>query len=234
MSPLGQTIVDLHKSMCADNEAKGFFTNEQRIHIIESVFDAYYEKHLDKTIFDTSRRWCAHIPMLKQVFPDCRVICCVRPPAHIVDSMERLLRAHPMELSATIAYVPNTTVYSRVKLLMASEGLVGYAYNALRDAYFGPDRDRLILIEYAKLATEPEHTLRNLHQALGLEWFAYDFNAILSIPGAVEFDKSIGTVGLHDLKPRVVYEPKNSILPPDIYKSLPPAFWRNTPVTNTQ
>jgi len=233
-SPLGYSITQLLHSMGAANEAAMFYSEEQRRHIIESVFDAYYEKDLDKIVFDNNRRWCTHVSLLADVFPDSRVICCVRPPAHIVDSIERLLRSNPLYISSIINQA-NTTVYDRVQILMRKEGLVGYALNAFREAFYGPLRDRLLIVEYARLAQNPAGIMRAITDELKLPEFDYDFEHVQQLPGVAEFDAQLATPGLHTLKERVLYEPRNSILPPDIYKSLPVPFWQvNKAATNGQ
>jgi len=225
-SPLGYSMALLVQTMGPQNEAFRFYTDEQRVRMIEAVFDAYYEDHLDKVVFDNNRRWCSHMALLLKVFPEMRVVCCVRPIPHIIDSTEQLFHKFPMVVSNIYGNTPNTTVYDRVRLLMKPGGLVGYAYDALRTAYFGPHRDRLIIMEYADLARDPAKTMRRVHDELNMPHFEYDFAHVKQLPGAAEFDESIGARGLHDLKPRVLYEPSNSILPPDVYTSLPEAFWQ--------
>lgn len=227
MSPVGQCVVQLQQSMSGTNEAKGFISNVQRERMLRGLFWSYYwDAGVDGVIFDNNRRWCAHAPLLSQLFPESKIVCCVRPPAHIVDSIERLVRAHPLELSTIFGLEPNTTVYDRVAMLLKPPALLGYALNSFRDAFYGPHRERLVLVEYAELAQHPGPVMQRLHDELKLPPFAYDFNNIEPIPGAEEFDRMLGLPGLHALKSRVVYEPQNSILPPDVYHALPPAFWQ--------
>jgi sulfotransferase len=225
MSPLGYSTVALHHSFSPDNETAMFYSEEQRVHMIEAIFDAYYEKEIWQVIFDNNRRWCAYVGMLAKTFPKSKIICCVRPPAHVVDSLERLVQKNPLIISKIFACTPNQTVYERVNSLMAATGLVGYAFHAFREAFYGPHRDRLIIVNYKDLAGNPAHTMRTIHEELGIELFPYNFDKIEQIPGADEFDAIMGAPGLHALKPKVLYQPQNSILPPDIYQALPSAFW---------
>jgi sulfotransferase len=225
MSPLGYSLVALHHSFSADNEAAMFYSDKQRIHMIEAMFDAYYEDEITKVIFDNNRRWCAYAGVLAEVFPQSKIICCVRPVPHVVDSVERLVQKNPLQISKIFGCTKNMTVYERVNLLMSPTGLVGYAFHAFREAFYGPYRDRLIIVDYRDLAQNPKATLRSIHDQLDIEPFEYNFRQIKPIPGADEFDAALGTPGLHVLKPEVVYQPSNSILPPDIYQALPPPFW---------
>ena len=102
-------------------------------------------------MFDTNRAWCTKLPALAQLFPAARVICCVRDIGWIMDSIERLVRRNAFELSGMFGFEPGGTVYTRVNRLASSDGLVGYALDALREGFFGEDAARLILVEYQAL-----------------------------------------------------------------------------------
>ena len=52
-------------------------------------------------------------------------------------------------------FEPGFTVYTRVNRLASSDGLVGYALDALREAFFGEHAPRLILVEYQALTRAP-------------------------------------------------------------------------------
>lgn len=229
ISPLGAMVPALRRSMSPEQETHVRVTTRQRFRIIEAIFDAYYEEHLDKVVFDTNRRWCADIALTATLFPGSRVLACVRSPALIIDSFERLFQKNPLPLSTIIRCDPNGTVYDRVPVMMANDGVVGYAYNALRQAFYGPHSNRLILVEYTNLATAPAETMAWIHDQLGFGKFDYDFDHIKQIPDADLFDNSIGTPGLHVLKEKVEYAPQPPVLPPDVASRLPPAFWRPAP-----
>jgi sulfotransferase len=67
---------------------------------------------------------------LVDFFPDLRVICCVRNPAWIVDSVERLTRRNKFEPSKIFNFDPSGTVYSRADGLSGGPGMLGFAFNA--------------------------------------------------------------------------------------------------------
>jgi sulfotransferase len=45
-----------------------------------------------EVIFDTNRGWCAWTPAIARLFPDARVIACVRELPWVIDSIERLVQ----------------------------------------------------------------------------------------------------------------------------------------------
>lgn len=225
MSPVGRIVTDALTAMGPNNEAESFITNEQRVQIIDGIFQGYYAGHSQDFIFDNNRRWTANIALLAELYPDCKIVCCLRSPAAIVDSFERLFQKNPLNLSVAYGAVANTTVYERVSEIMKPIGVVGFALNAFRSAFFGPHHDRLVCISYDDLCQFPQAIMTELTRALDLPPHNYQFDAIEQIPGAEQFDKDISTPGLHTLKPKVTYEQRPSVLPPDIWKALPVPFW---------
>ena len=226
ISPMGPVLAAIRTAYSPGQETHIMWTDEQRGAVLEAAFDAYYSAKLDKVIFDTNRRWCADASVLAKVFPESRIICCVREPAHIVDSFERMFRKSPLIASTIIQCDVHATVVQRVQCLLKDTGVVGYAMNSLRDAFYGPENGRLFLMDYMDLARNPADSMRLLHSFLGLKWFEYDFENIKQVVGAAEFDRSIGLPGLHDLMPRVTLEPRKTVLSPNIIAALPAAFWR--------
>lgn len=225
MSPLGQILVDTLTAMGATNEAHGFISDTQRSNVLRAMFKAFYADAGRAVTFDNNRRWTANASLVATLYPDAKIICCVRHPAAIVDSFERLFRANPLRLSKIHGGVANTTVYGRTQTIMDGDGVLGYALNAFRDAYFGPERKRLVIVNYDDLCRFPKQVLEDLHAALHEPMRAYDFNRIDPIPDSAAFDQHVSTPGLHDLKSKVVYEKRDSILPPDLYARLPKPFW---------
>jgi hypothetical protein len=162
--------------------------------------------------FDTNRAWCTKLPALVQLFPAARVICCVRNIGWVMDSIERLVRGNPFELSGTFGFEPGATVYSRVNRLASSDCLVGYALDALREGFFGEDAARLILVEYQALTRDPQNTLKHLYTVLGEADFAHDFENVEYQPD--DFDIELGAREPHTVRRRVEWVERQSVLPP--------------------
>ena len=224
-SPVGQCVTDLQRAMSGVNEAHWFINDTQRLRILRAVFDAYYADIEADVVFDSNRRWCANMSLALNLFPDAWIFCCIRSPLAILDSIERLLQNHPLTLSTITGLEPNMTVFDRVDTLMHKRGLVGYAWNAVQEAYYGMHQDRLLMINYDDLARFPDKLLAEIHEKLELPRFQYTFDKIEPIPGSNLFDQSIGAPGLHALKNKVEFLPRPSILPPEIIQNLPEPFW---------
>lgn len=232
-SPVGGIFAAVQKAISGSNEAAMFLDEGQRARLLRSVFDSVYidQEIDDKTvIFDTNRIWPAKLPTLVKLFPDAKIIACVRRPAWILNSIERLIRANPLELSGIFGFEPGGTVFSRVQGLMSPTGLVGFALDALREGYYSPlAAGRMRLVEYEALARSPRAVVDALYDWLEIPRFPHDFENIEQIPGALEFDRRLGTPGLHSVKPKVEWATRESVLPPGLLQSLPTAFWRAQP-----
>ena len=207
-------------------ETSIFLTEEKRKEILKGLFETYYRKDWnDKTIFDTSRMWCARTSVLANLFPDSKIICCVREVGWILDSFERLYRKNQHKPSGIYNYDTAGTVYSRTWGIADGNGVLGYALNALKEAYYSEESGRLILVDYDKLCQDPRGVIENVYKFLDEPVFEHDFNNIEYSAG--EFDKQFGAEGLHDVRGKVEWKPRKSIIPPDLFMRFrEDNFWK--------
>ena len=211
--------------MSKRNEAAVFIDEAQKRELLKGLFDNYYHAiHPNKLVFDTNRAWCSKLPTLAQLFPEAKVVCCVRHVPWIMDSLERVIRQNAFELSAIFGYEPTNTVYMRVNRLAVNDGLVGFAMDALREAFWGEHADRLILVGYEALAKRPEPTLRLLYDFLDEPWFPHDYDNVEY--EADEFDLALGTPNLHRVRRKVEWIDRATVLPPELFDRFAnDAFW---------
>lgn len=224
-SPVGSLFMALQGAMSRRNEAAVFIEETQKRALLRGLFDNYYyATHTEKLVFDTNRAWCSKLPTLVQLFPESKIICCVRHVPWIMDSFERLIRQNAFELSGIFGFESTNTVYTRLNRLAVSDGLVGFALDALREAFWGEYADRLILVGYEALTKQPEETMQQLYGFLGEVWFAHDFDNVEY--EAQEFDLALGTPNLHTVQRKVEWTDRASVLPPDLFNRFAnDAFW---------
>lgn len=231
-SPVGSLTNGLLKEMSEFNEGAIFINNEQRKAILRGTFEGYYyDVQKKKTVFDTNRLWCSRMNLLHELYPESKVICCVRDIAWIHDSIEQLVQQNSLRPSRMFNFDVNHTVYDRFELLHNTKGLIGFAWAALREAYFNEHANKLLIINYETLAKKPEKTLKAVYNFVGLPSYKHDFNDIRF--DAHEFDERIGTPGLHTVGSKVSYKaPTKTVLPPDIFQRMEnDNFWKD-PETN--
>lgn len=226
-SPVASLIAAAHVQMCG-GEFNGFFDDAKRAAILRGIFETYYpELAENQVVFDTNRSWTARISLLSELYPQTRIICCVREIAWIIDSIERMLAKNPLQLSRIFNFQSTSSVYSRVEILMNSDnGLIGFPWSALREAWFGDNAKRLIIVPYDHLVKHPKRTLDRLYVELDEPAFTHDFdNVVYDEP---DYDSHIGMPGLHSVRKKVEYRERKSCIPPDIFgKYAATQFWEN-------
>jgi sulfotransferase len=226
--PVAGLVTVLLNAMGPQNETAVFLDEQRKIAILKAVVEAYYAEEAGKgVVFDTNRAWCARLPLLRALFPEAKVICCVRSVAWVLDSFERLVRRNALSPSRLFQNPEERqTVYSRVEALAHRDRVVGFAWSALKEAYYGEHSEALLLVEYELLARHPEKTLRLVYRFLGEPWFAHDFDSVEY--DEPEFDAQLGAPGLHSVKRKVEYVERQTVLPPDLfdrYNAL--SFWQD-------
>jgi sulfotransferase len=228
-SPVGALFTGMLNQFGAGSEFGPVLDHDTRRRLLRGLFDSYYaDQAQTPVVFDTNRLWSAKLPAIADLFPQAKVIACVRNVAWVMDSLERLYRANPYEQTKLFnGDNERNTVYSRVDTLAQQNRLVGFAWSALKEAYYGAQADSLLLVEYELLAQAPERVLRLVYEFLGEPWFEHDFcNVIYDAPA---FDGALGISGLHRVRPRVAIEPRRTVLPPDVFEKYAQlSFWQDS------
>ncbi|MDF2764911.1 MAG: hypothetical protein K0S81_1905 [Rhodospirillales bacterium] len=226
-SPMAGIYVALQEAVSAKGESSVFLDDPARERILKAAFRSLYETVEEgRTIFDSHRLWCAKLSGLKRLFPEARIVACVRHVPWVMDSFERLIRSNPFQLSGIFSYDGANTVYGRLEGLAKESGTVGFAWNALKEAYYGEDADRLMVVRYESLTAKPRETLRRLYELLGEPWFEHDLENVAF--DAEEFDRRLGTPGLHRVRAKVAREERQTVLPPDLFRKYEgDSFWEN-------
>lgn len=226
-SPVGAIYLAMLEATSRKNEASVFITQDQKQALLRGVFENYYHAiGRERVVFDTNRIWCAKMPALSQLFPQAKLVCCVRHIPWIMDSVERLIRRNAYDLSGMFGYEAGGSVYSRVNRLALSDGMVGYALDCLREAFYGGWADRMILVTYEALARDPAGTMAELYAFIGEPAFAHDFDNVEY--SADEFDEALGSPGLHTVRRKVSFLERPTVLPPELFQRFEnDAFWMN-------
>lgn len=227
------SLFDAVQPVMSGGEFGVFFDEAARSAMLKSLFSTYHAQQRacignDAVVFDTNRTWTGRSALLASLFPEARIICCVRDVGRIIDSVESMLNKNPAQFSRIFNFQSGISAYARAEALMnIDNGLIGQAWATLRQAWFGPQARRLILVPYEHLAREPQRTLRLLYQALGEENFTHDLNNVLFEER--DYDAYLGMPGLHTVRKKVEYIERQPSIPPDIFfKYAATQFWEKT------
>lgn len=226
-SGLGGLVNGAMQIMSPGSEVSLSLAEAQREDVLRGLFYSYYKSLADNPVLlDTNRMWTTRMPLLQALFPEAKVIACVRDVSWIMDSLERMVRGNPYH--HTRLFGPNTqgTVYSRVETLIHHDALVGRAWSGLKEAFYGEQANSLLIVDYELLARFPQKVLPLVYQFIDQPWFAeHDFENIEF--DAPDYDDALGVSGLHTVRKKVEFKQRGTILPPDLFKRFQGMdFWR--------
>jgi len=226
-SPLAGMVDAMLGEMSDRNQYSAFITDEQRRRVLRGLVASYYGgEYTAEVIFDTSRTWCAKLPVLSELYPDFKIIACVRQVPWIIDSLERAVQKNPLRPSFMFNFQTSGTIYHRVEGFATGEGILGYSYNALKDAFFGEHAQHLMLLQYETLVREPAAAMAAVYDFIGAPRFQHDFDHVQF--DASEFDERTGMPGLHAVGSKVAARERATVLPPDLFRRFEnDAFWRH-------
>ena len=228
-SPVASFFESIIAMVSAGSEISSMVDQDQRARLLRGLFDSYYADVDRPVIFDTNRAWTAQLPALMSLFPQSKLICCVRDVAWVMDSLERQFRSNKFENTRLFnSPAERSTVYTRVEALANANRLVGFPWHALREACFSEHATSILLVEYDLVASRPQEVFQLIYEFLGEAPFAHDFANVQY--DAPEFDAQLGLDGLHRVHPKVEPRARQTILPPDLFERYSKlAFWRDMP-----
>lgn len=203
-------------------------STEQRRTLLRGLFETYYASCPQPVVFDTNRIWSAKLSALLDLFPQAKVISCVRNVAWVMDSIERLYRANPYENTRLFANdAERSTVFARVETLAQRTRLVGIAWAGLKEAFYSEQGHAMLVIDYDILAQRPREVIQLVYSFLGEQPFEHDYDNIqFDTP---DYDEGLGLVGLHKVRPQVRFEKRQTVLPPDLFEQYSKlSFWHDT------
>lgn len=211
--PLATLVKGVLETSQSGPGMKAEVPEQRRKNLLHSLFDGYYKDVDANVCFNTNRAWTIITPLLKELYPEAKMICCVRDIHWILDSFEKAAREHPLQASTVFEGTNNTNVYTRMDSLMNSGGIVEFAYTALKQAITSNEKNMLMLVEYEQLCKNPDGILKAIYNFIDEPYYKHDFD---NVEGAWdEYDYEIG-LPLHKVKRKVEWKQRNTILPPDI------------------
>lgn len=198
---------------------------EKRKQLIKSLFDTYYDDTTKEVAFNTNRGWGLQLERMKDIYPDLKMIVCVRDLGWILDSFEQLTRKNPHSLTTMFSLDENINVFTRSEALMRPGRPVGFAWNTLKQALSSDYKKSILIVEYDYFAKHPKETMQSIYRFIDELYFEHDFNNVEA--SYDEFDEDVVLPGLHTTRKKVEFIPRSTILPQEVWDNCRGMeFWR--------
>lgn len=232
---ISDPLFDFSKSMinCVNTNVgmRTQVNDEKLLELIRDLFNSYY-KNSNQVCFNTNRSWTAETALLKMLFPDFKMIVCVREIPWILDSFERLHRKNPLSIKPLYDHQDLATVYERSRALIGEipniAGRVQGPLNNLKQAIDSDERKQMLFLEYDALAQHPQQVMQIVYRFLQEPYFEHDFENVNA--QYQEYDQDSKIKDLHTVKNVVKYENRKSIIPQDLFEYYKTAsFWKLEP-----
>lgn len=221
-TPVGSITKLLNGLMSRDPEIDTVMCDEMRWRLIRGIFSGFYSETEKPVVLDTNRGWTARLPELDVLFPQAKIIAMVRDPAWILDSLERITQQNPVRHSRLLP--SGAGLLQRSQVWMSPEGIIGSSLGALKEGTYGNFANKLMLVEYEALCSEPQVVMDAIYDFLEEDRFQHDFENLCY--SAEEFDEALQTPRLHTVSGPVRFQERRTILPPDIFhEASQRAFW---------
>ena len=206
----GESVTSLSSVFGSINSAWSSFESNQEYDntlakkgVLYSVLQGYYS-HIDRPIvLDKDRGWIQHIGLLEAVLEQkVKIVVCVRNPAEILASFERLRKENPLFFSRPDAYLrEGSNITSRAYYYAGPDGPLGQAHRNLKDAITMGYIDRLLFVDYSRYCNSPKSQTKRIYDFLELPHFEHDFE---NIKQEEKYnDLAVGLANLHKIKPTI-------------------------------
>jgi sulfotransferase len=204
---------------------------QKRKDIIQGLFDSFYKSD-NEICFNSGRSWLTQTDLLKSIFPEFKMIVCIRDVPWILDSFEKHNRETPFMLKPYYAYQKINSIYDRCDILTTSTGVVYGPLQAVRQGMFCKNTEHIFFVEYDALIKEPLITMTQIYEFLQEPWYEHDFNNVGT--SFEEFDIPLNSDGLHTVRNTVEFIERQTVLPPDLWEHYDKfSFWKHELKSNT-
>lgn len=180
-------VIDVLRNMKSTFSHNITWKTQDRIALMEDYrkgmkgfLDGFYGN--DKVVFDKCRGWSNHLTFIDAILgnSDSKIIWTYRNPVEVLSSIEAHHQKTPLientdESQDSGAMI---TLDRRIGLFINGAGIVSYPVEILKDAIEMGFRDRIHIVKYGDLTTNPKDTLDDIHKFLGEKLFDYDFDNI--------------------------------------------------------
>jgi len=138
------------------------------------MIEVWYEQKTG-VVFDKSRGWSFNSLLLARLFPQTKVIACVRDLRNVFASIEKQHAQNPI---FDLASSPNEkTMLVRADTLMSPNGLIGQSAIGTQDLMDRMEK-RTHVLHYESFSINPKMKMKEIYEFIGEPYFEHDFENV--------------------------------------------------------
>jgi sulfotransferase len=171
--------------------------------VLTGILQGYYS-HINKPIiFDKDRGWIPILAAVEEVMQcQVKIIVCVRNPAEILASFERLRKENPLFFTrADLSLREGSSIAGRAYYYAGPDGAMGIAHRHIKDAIIMGYLDRFLFVDYNRYCSSPKAQTRRIYDFFEIPHFDHDFQNIKQ--DEMYNDHAVGLPNLHRIKPEI-------------------------------
>lgn len=202
VSSLSSMIGSIHASWDSFDSNREYENNPAKVGVMRGVLDGYYS-HIDKPIiFDKDRGWIPLLGLVNHITEkQSKVLVCVRNPAEILSSFEKLRKENPLfHVEVDKVLKENSSILTRSSYY-ADTGPLGVSLRNLNDAVTMGYLDNLLFVDYNRFCNSPKSQMKRIYDFFEIPFFEHDFNNINQTE--TYSDLAVGLPNLHKIKPKL-------------------------------
>ena len=201
VTSLASVFGTLNASWSTFDSNKEYRNDQAKVGVLGSILEGYYS-HIHKPIvFDKDRGWVPLIAQLENVLQkQVKMIICVRNPAEILTSFERMRKENPLFFATVDAHLrEGSNIASRAYYYAGPDGALGLSHRNLKDSIVMGYLDRFLFVEYNRFCSSPKSQTKRIYDFFQLPDFTHNFTNIQQ--NEIYNDLAIGLPNLHKIKP---------------------------------
>jgi sulfotransferase len=203
VSSLTNLVANVHANWMAIEQNNEYYDERSRINTLRGIVEGFY-RHVEKpVIIDKDRGWVSMLPLMESVLErPIKIIVCVRNPAEILTSFEKLRKENPMFVTrADNALGPTSSIATRAYYYAGPDGPLGLAHRHLQDSVIMGHLDRMLFVDYNRYCSNPKSQTKRIYDFLEIPEFDHDFENLVQTE--TFNDHAVGLPSLHKVKPRL-------------------------------
>lgn len=181
VSSLSPILSNIKRNWSLIEENRENPNEDAKVGVLNSILQGYYS-HIDKPIiFDKNLGWISNIGLLESILQkQVKMLVCVRNPAQILSSFERLHRENPLfQTRADQSLQQSSNIATRAYYYAGPDGILGLTHRGLKDAIVMGYSDRLLFVDYERYCNSPKSQTKRIYDFFEIPHFDHDFNNII-------------------------------------------------------